>query len=1057
MKSLFQHRRVFVLILLFQATDASGAEVDYLRQIKPVLRERCYACHGSLKQEADLRLDTGALVRQGGSDGPVVTPGDPDQSKLIARINSNDEGDRMPPVGKPLTAEEVALIRAWITAGAPSPKEEQPEADPEDHWAFQIPIRPPLPESSDPDRSRNPIDAFLQAAYDRHGLTPAPEATPAQRLRRVSLDLVGLPPSAEQVREFLKNPSPEAYVSYVDDLLDSPLYGERWARHWMDVWRYSDWYGRRQQNDVRNSAPQIWRWRDWIVQSLNRDKSYAQMIREMLAADEISPHDDSEWPATGYLIRNYYSLNPNEWMRHCVEYTGKAFLGLTFNCAHCHDHKYDPIAHDDYFRMRAFFEPMGIRQDRVLGEPEPPPFQPYVYSGSRKVVRLGMVRIYDETPEAPTWFYTDGDERNKVKDRGSIAPGVPAFLNVPLAEIEPVDLPMSAWYPGSRPHIQQAILEERQNALTLARQKLQQVLESPVDTAPLEAKVQRAQQAFDEALADAVAAGESGALAGDQSLLLEASTGRRLVQNTLPKLNTVPSGTTISFRLRILRDGHVNFQLARDTTKHLTALYVGFVDGTIRSYQPGGFQEFEVGSYNHRLGQDDLTVRLVIQPVADTALLSVRVTETDTVLAEDVSIALNGWDPSKNPHQPMTFDCRSGTEALIDDVTVTAGEQQFFWDFEAPTFSDGEDIGGIAGWMVNASSVPPARSVVSMIAGCESARTSYEALQESTTALQALTVTQDAAERGVQAAELRLLAAEKTIAADNAAREGAASARINELAQAARRMQLSADEADARWRILDTQHKRNLAAALPDEDDSKSKQLADLDKQLMTARSDLAEAVGLQENKAAPPSTEYTRFSPTTSPTSTGRRSALANWITDKRNPLTPRVAVNHLWMRHFHAPLVESVYDFGRNGKLPTHPRLLDWLAVEFMENGWSMKHIHRLIVTSKAYRMSSSSKGLGANREVDKDNRYLWRMNRGRMESEVVRDSLLFIAGKLDTAQGGPPLLNTLAMTTYRRSLYYEVFPEDGGHSKLSEIFDAPDPTRCFRSGTSTFRPSA
>src|SRR5262249_45483743 len=177
----------------------------------------------------------------------------------------------------------------------------------------------------------------------------------------------------------------------------------------MDVWRYSDWYGRRAVPDWWNSASQIWRWRDWIVRSLNQDKGYDRMVVEMLAADEVCPEEDN-LVATGYLARNWYALNPNQWMRDNVEHTGKAFLGLTFNAAHCHDHKYDPISQEEYFRSRAFFEPIDLRQDRVPGEPDPGPFQKYEYSVLRKPVRVGSIRVQDEHPEAKTWMYQLGDE-----------------------------------------------------------------------------------------------------------------------------------------------------------------------------------------------------------------------------------------------------------------------------------------------------------------------------------------------------------------------------------------------------------------------------------------------------------------------------------------------------------------------------------------------------------------------------------------------------------------------------------------------------------------------
>jgi hypothetical protein len=209
----------------------------------------------------------------------------------------------------------------------------------------------------------------------------------------------------------------------------------------------------------------------------------------------------------------------------------------------------------------------------------------------------------------------------------------------------------------------------------------------------------------------------------------------------------------------------------------------------------------------------------------------------------------------------------------------------------------------------------------------------------------------------------------------------------------------------------------------------------------------------------------YSPLTPSYPQQSTGRRRALAEWMTSKDNPLTARVAVNHIWTRHFHSPLVASMNDFGRNGDKPTHPELLDWLAVEFMESGWDMKHLHRLIVTSDAYRRDSFTaqpkapapavnendkagvSGWAVNREKDPENKLLWRMNSSRMEAEVVRDSLLFIAGRLDLTMGGVEIENKDALTTTRRSLYYSVHPESGGKSSLGELFDAPDPLDCYR----------
>ena len=363
-------------VILGVRLSARGYEsVDYLREIKPLLRERCYACHGALKQKNQLRLDTGQAVRRGGKHGPVILTNDVARSPLLWRVTSTNSDERMPAEGEALTPEQVGRLRNWIAQGAPSPTDEKPEPDPREHWAFQGPRRPPVP----PIAHRlspigNPVDAFILAEQEKRGLKASPEARKEVLLRRVYLDLIGLPPTREELHAFLGDSSPDAYEKVVNRLLDSPQYGERWARHWMDIWRYADWYGRRHVPDVWNSAPQVWRWRDWMVRALNADKGYDRLLVEMLAGDEVAPEDEETRVPTAYLVRNWYALNPNQWMRDIVEHTGKAFLGLTFNCAHCHDHKYDPITQRDYFQFRAFFEPLQVRQDWVPGEPNPGPF-----------------------------------------------------------------------------------------------------------------------------------------------------------------------------------------------------------------------------------------------------------------------------------------------------------------------------------------------------------------------------------------------------------------------------------------------------------------------------------------------------------------------------------------------------------------------------------------------------------------------------------------------------------------------------------------------------------
>lgn len=787
-------RRGLNLVTVCLAAFASAAQaderVDYLKDIKPLLREKCFACHGGLEQKAKLRLDTAALMRKGGKHGPAVVSGNPSKSLLIERITAAYETERMPPESPPLSAAQIAKLKAWIAQGATAPAQEKAESDPRDHWAFRLPKRDKIPIAKNPTWVRHPIDAFIAARHERHGLTPRPPADKSHWLRRVTLDLIGLPPTRAELTTFLNDPTTDAYEKVVDRLLADPRYGERWGRHWMDVWRYSDWYGRRMVPDVWNSAPQIWRWRDWIVQSLNRDRGYDRMIQEMLAADEICPEDDGAAVATGFLVRNWYALNPNDWMRQNVEHTAKAFLGLTFNCAHCHDHKYDPISQKDYFRLRAFFEPIGIRQERVAGEADPGPFQEYSYSVLRKIARLGTVRIYDKTPEAPTWFYTGGDERNRVKEAGIMQPGLPAIFGV-APGIKPINLPPRAYYPGARPGIRDTIIKEINAALVKTEAELK---------------------------------------------------GLRALQK---------KDALSEFRIKV-------------------------AEARITAYK------------------------------ADLASVRAR---------------------------------------------VAADEAKF--------------------GKANASAIASA------------ARAANEAERLA----------------AVKQAEVTVLAGKVALA---------------------------------------------IAEAKPAKDAARANEITVANKQLTTAQAALEKA---KLAAKAPVSAQFAPLSPIFPKTSTGRRKALAEWITDKSNPLTGRVAVNHMWMRHFQVPLVASVFDFGRNGSPPSHAELLDWLAVEFMESGWSMKHIHRLIVTSQAYRMTSAQGKDTTNAQRDPENKYLWRMNVGRMEAEVVRDSLLFCANQLDLTAGGQELENSQALTSRRRSLYYSCHPEGDGKSPLGQLFDAPDAGECYR----------
>jgi len=620
--------------------------------------------------------------------------------------------------------------------------------------------RPTTPTLKNKDWVRNPIDAFVGAEHERLGLKPRPEASKAVLLRRVYFDLIGLPPTPEELQAFLNDHSADAYEKAVEKLLKSERYGERWGRHWMDVWRYSDWAGWTDGGQIRDSQPHIWRWRDWIVESLNEDKGYDRMLLEMIAADELAPTDEKALRATGYLARNYKMLSREKWMQDTVDHTFMAFQGVTIGCARCHDHMYDPITQKEYYQVRAVFEPHQVRLDRVPGQ---------------KDTKLdGLARVYDAAPP-PTYLYIRGDDRTPDKTT-VIQPGVPESLGGRFSKIEAVTLPKVAYVPDKRPFVvaetlaaTETELKQAQTALDAAKQKKD---ENAVKTAQL---------------------------------------------------------------------------------------------------------NFDITTLNQKVLK---------------AVLS----------AEE-----------------------------LEDTGKKDSEE----------------------W--------------------KKAATEAGTLQRQLALLQA--------QRGLQQAEAALAVA---------------------------------------------QEKQKAAAQM----------------KVTAAQTALKQAEEIARKPATPTFTP--RAATTAFPaTSTGRRLAFARWLADSENPLTARVAVNHMWMRHFGTPLIPRVFDVGRNGRAPTHPALLDWLASEFMERKWSMKAMHRLIVTSNTYRQASTTDE--ANVKLDRDNVYLWRMNSRRAEAEVVRDCVFYVAGKLDLTMGGPDIDHKQGMTIARRSLYFRHAAEK--QMDFLKLFDAASVTECYQ----------
>jgi mono/diheme cytochrome c family protein len=876
-------------------------------KVGPVLETECLYCHGGKFKQAGLDISTREkLLRGSESHKDIVVPGNADASLLIKKIKHLHQPG-MPYQRERLSDETIAIVAAWVDAKVPYSKDLQLGGAAErkaslhgsDHWAYQPPKRPPPPKVSNRAWARGPIDLFIAAEHEKRGLEPVPEADKPTLLRRVYLDLIGLPPTPEEIEAFLNDTSHNAYEKIVDDLLSRPAYGERWGRHWMDIWRYSDWYGWRIGGQVHSSQRNMWHWRDWIIEALNEDKGYDRMILEMLAGDEIAPSDPKTLRATGYLARSWYLFNRNAWLKETVEHTAAGFLATTLKCARCHDHKSDPIAQEEYYRFRAFFEPYDVRTDPLPGQPDGFKGLPRVFDSEPHGIEGGGPAIYAET-----YRLVGGDEKNPDKEH-PLSPAVPEILGKLGEPIKAVQLPLEAYYPFIQPSLQRELLEQ-------ARREIEKA----------QAGVAVARQAL--------AVAEQHVAAPQQHEDARNIAGQRFESELKPIFD-----------------------------RHCIACHG-------ESYPRNEFRVLSV------------------------ALLLEGGTEDGP-----------GVIPGKSAQSPLIQRLRGDKEPRMPSGA-------------APLPKD--EIERIARWI---DDLPPAEPQTAL-------RKAQEALA--------------LAEKKVLWSKANLASLQARISADNARFADPPAVKAEELAKAARDAERSAEILKADIDLLEAQQQLTdafQAAAANGRvgEQVREKRVTVATRQLKAAQ----EALGKAKN-------EYTPIGKLYPKTSSGRRTALAGWMTRRDNPLTARVAVNHIWMRHFGEPLVASVEDFGVKAKPPSHPELLDWLAMEFMESKWSMKHMHRLMVTSSTYRMQSTA-GSPNHPNISKDsgNRYLWRMNQRRMEAETLRDSLLFVAGELDRTIGGPELDHYAGQRSRRRSLYFTHTPSE--NMLFLKLFDLADAAGCYR----------
>ena len=847
----------------------SAVEPDFEKTFAPVAIRHCVVCHNSSDPKAGFDLTSKDSALKGGDSGAAIIPGKPAESLLVERISDGS----MPPEndGRRLTKEEVAAVSGWIAGGAKWPKDRvlSPfEITTEtragwDWWSlervqgsgFRV-----QGEEVGGQRSENAIDGFIGQKLAEKGLAFSPPADRRTLIRRVYFDLIGLPPSPEELGTHLADESPDAYERLVDRLLASPHYGERWGRHWLDVVRYGESDGF-EHDRYRDTS---WPYRDYVISSLNADKPYDRFVQEQLAGDVLEPITRDGIAATGFLVAGPWDEIQNvgksesemkraheEQMEEILAAVSQTFLGLTVNCARCHDHKFDPIPQADYYRLKAVFDGIDYGTGDKRGE------RPWM------------------TP------------KELAARDAELAP-----LRKKIDELKQELVKMSDNFPGD------AALEPREAKLGEGR--FGQGLNPKIGYVTVPAK-------------DAY---------GKPPLTIECWT--KLLSRTGYNILVAckPNGALDHWELYSdEKSGQFTVSLQGYSPKAISS-GVDIVDGAW-----------------HHVGMtfDGKRIELFV----------------DGRVAKSVAVERQGGDGRVSPVVIGAIPSQFGCDGFVDEVRISSVIRKFAAIPDKPPEADEHTL---ALWHLDEA-----------IGG---------RLRDSAPAAQAETGEAAVHRRRQESVLKQLKETEAQIQRQSAPQVFAG---------------LRKQPPETFVLLRGDIHKPGPAAA-------------------PAALSGVKSLPGELSLDSSTPEGE--------------RRLAFARWVTDPKNPLTPRVIVNRLWQYHFGRGLVDTPSDFGFSGGQPTHPELLDWLSGELVRGGWTLKRIQRRIVSSATYRQGSGevqsprskvqSQGksgfgpwtldFGLAKSVDADNRFLWRFAPRRLEAEIVRDAMLMASGELNTQMGGP-----------------------------------------------------
>jgi mono/diheme cytochrome c family protein len=901
-----------LLLMAQPSSSAAAARVDFGKDLLPVFEERCFGCHGPKKEESAMRADSREALLAGGDNGPSIIPGDSTNSILLQVLaGTHDTIATMPKKKEKLTAEQIALVRAWIDQGAvwESTAVASKRSEATNHWAFKPPARPALPSATDDSWIRTPVDNFVLARLEKESLRPSPEADKTTLLRRLCLDLTGLPPSITEADAFLADTSSNAYSAVVDRLLASPHYGERWGRHWLDAARYADSDGF--EKDKQRS---VWHYRDWVVDALNRDLSYDRFIIEQIAGDLLPDATQNQIVATGYLrnsmINEEGGVDPEQFRMEAMfdrmDAIGKGVLGLTIQCAQCHTHKFDPVTQEEYYRMFAFL---------------------------------------NNSDEGSAVVYTPDQQIQRVKL---------------LAEIRGIESDLRHCAPDWQERMSRWEDEVKTNQpewITL----------------------------------DLVNSGDNA------QRLYQQPDGSYLAQGYAPTkyfgkmTNTVTLPEIRAFRLETFTDPNLPANGPGRSIKGLFAL-----------------SEFMVEVAD----ATNLTNKFDVQFVGATA----------------------DFSNAETPLEPL-YDDRSGKKRITGPVAFALDrDETTAWGIDAGPGLRNQDRQAV--FVANTNIAFPNGTFLHV--RIRQLHGGWNSDDNQTLNIGRFRVSVCASSNVVadtvpkKVRDIFAIPRDRRSPAQIAAVLGHWRTTVPEW-----------KDANDRIAALWAQHPEGQTQlVLHERDDRRMTRLLKRGDWLKPA------------DPVEPGVPAFLNPLPSDVPPD---RLAFARWLVDRQSPTTARALVNRVWQHYFGIGLVETSEDLGTQSPPPSHPELLDWLAVEFMDHGWSLKHLHRLIVNSAAYRQSS--RVTPELYEKDPYNRLLARGARFRVEGEIVRDISLAASGLLNPRLGGPavfppapgflfdppasygpkPWAESSGPDRYRRALYtfrYRSVP----HPAL-QTFDAPN----------------